>query len=153
MNVSRKMLELLATDEWEGTVLHIYKDDAGIPTIGIGHKILKGENFSSGIAMDKALYLLRNDMQYTVDFINHAVQVPLTQNQFDALCSLVFNIGTGAFAKSIVLRRINKGDMENVPDAFRMWNKITVDGEHEVNEELVERREREIKIWEGELRY
>ena len=45
----------------------------------------------------------------------------LNQNQFDALVSLVFNIGTGAFARSTLLKRLNVGDYNGAAEAFLMW--------------------------------
>jgi lysozyme len=52
--------------------------------------------------------LLRKDVAFAEECINKAVKVPITQNQFDALVSLVFNIGSGAFLKSSLLRQLNE---------------------------------------------
>jgi lysozyme len=58
--------------------------------------------------------------------------VPLTQNQFDALVSLVFNIGGGAFRKSTLLKKLNAGDIQGAADQFLVWNKGTVNGKRVV---------------------
>jgi len=55
--------------------------------------------------------------------VNKAVKVPITQNQFDALTSLCFNIGQSAFAKSTVVRRLNQGDVQGAANAILMWSK------------------------------
>ena len=64
--------------------------------------------------------------------------VPLTQNQFDALVSLTYNIGSGAFNNSTLLK-LNKGDYQGAADQFLVWNKA--DGK--VMKGLVRRREAE----------
>jgi lysozyme len=71
----------------------------------------------------------------------------LTGPQKDALIALAFNIGDKAFLGSTVMRRINAGDLAGVPEAFRMWNKETIEGRKVVNQGLVNRREAEIKLW------
>ena len=55
--------------------------------------------------------------------VDAGVSVPLAQNQFDALCSLVFNIGCGAFKGSTLLRKLNAGDVEGARAEFSRWNK------------------------------
>lgn len=49
------------------------------------------------------------------------VKVPLTQNQYDALVSLVFNIGRGSFARSSLLKKLNAGDMTGAAQEFPRW--------------------------------
>lgn len=75
------------------------------------------------------------------DAVRAQVRVPLTQNQFDALVSFSYNIGTAGFAGSTTLRRLNAGDYAGAADAMRMWNKS--DGQ--VVQGLVNRREAEMR--------
>ncbi|KQD16250.1 lysozyme [Acinetobacter baumannii] len=65
--------------------------------------------------------------------------MPLTQNQFDALVSLAYNIGSGAFKGSTLLKLLNKGDYKGAADQFLVWNKAG----GKVMKGLVRRREAE----------
>jgi lysozyme len=75
-------------------------------TIGYGHVILPGEKFTS-ITLQQAEDLLRKDAALTEICINKYVKVPLTQNQFDALASFIFNVGRRNFLASTMLRKLN----------------------------------------------
>lgn len=72
-----------------------------------------------------------------------AIKVPLTQNQFDALVSLAFNIGAGAFAKSTLVRVLNGGHYDRVAAQLARWNKV--DGLP--NKGLTARRAREAALF------
>lgn len=95
------------------------KDD--VWTIGYGHT--KTARQGMVITEAQAEQLLRDDLEWVEAAIDKLVKVPLTQNQHDAVGSLIFNIGGGAFSKSTVLRRLNAGDYRGAADAFLMWNK------------------------------
>ncbi len=110
----------------EGEKLIGYLDSRGIPTVGTGHTgLVDGVPVTKGmvITSDKSSQLLRSDLQWTENAINGNVKAPLTQNQYDALCSLVFNIGANAFVGSTVLRKLNAKDYAGAADAFLMWKK------------------------------
>ncbi|WP_145542269.1 lysozyme [Yersinia alsatica] len=110
----------------EGEKLFGYKDSRGIPTIGVGHTgTVDGQPVAIGraITKEKSTELLRSDLAWVEKSIATNVKVPLTQNQYDALCSLIFNIGSSAFADSTVLKRLNAGDYKGAADAFLMWKK------------------------------
>ena len=133
--ISEKGLNLLK--EFEGLRLEAYQCSAGIWTIGYGHtyKVKRGDI----ITKEKAELLLRNDLGFTENKIEELVKVPINQNQFDALVSLAFNIGVGAFNTSTLLRKLNTGDYEGAASEFPKWRKakgIVVEG-------LVKRREKE----------
>lgn len=118
----------------EGIVLRAYDDFApakelkpgdavkGTLTIGVGHT---GPDVHIGqtITEAEAMALLRADLGTAEAAVNRLVTVPLTQNQFDALVSLVFNIGEGNFSKSTLLRRLNAGEREAAAGQFGRWNK------------------------------
>ena len=131
----------------EGVRLNAYKDSAGRMTIGYGHLILPGEHLESGIQESRAERLLILDLAVAEDAINRMVHAPLTQNQFDALVSLVFNIGTGAFHKSTLRSLLNIGNMTIAADEFLRWNKA--DGK--VFEGLINRRRAERELFLKEL--
>lgn len=90
-------------------------------TIGWGHT--KTARQGMVITEAQAEQLLRGDLDWVEDTIKKLVKVPLEQNQFDALASLIFNIGGSNFTKSTVLRKLNAGDYKGAADAFLMWNK------------------------------
>jgi lysozyme len=75
-------------------------------TIGFGHAILPNEHFTV-ITEEQGEQLLLQDMSIAANCINQNVKVPLTQNQFDAMVSFVFNIGCDAFLKSTMLELLN----------------------------------------------
>ncbi len=79
--------------------LKIYRDSAGYPTIGYGHKILPGEDLSKGITKAQAEALLRQDVQHAVREVNVGLKAPASQNQFDALVSLAYNTGERASSR------------------------------------------------------
>lgn len=124
MHVSDAGLAFIGHEE--GTVLHVYKDVAGIPTVGVGHVLRPGESFPNGITYQQAMDLLRHDIQTAESGVETRVIAPLTQNQFDALCSFVFNCGAGALAQSSLLKLINSGqsgDANAITTAFSLWSK------------------------------
>ncbi len=126
----------------EGLRLTAYRDDAGVWTIGYGHT---GLDVHEGLTITeaKAEALLMTDIAWAVDTVRRSVRVALTEEQRAALVSLTFNIGSGGFRGSTVLRRLNAGNYEGAADAILLWNKITVDGEKVVWPGLSNRRERE----------
>ena len=126
----------------EGLRLEAYRDSAGIFTVGFGHV---GPDVHEGLVITeaKAVALLATDIAWAEDTVRRNVRVTLTTEQRAALVSLTFNIGSGAFKTSSVLRRLNAGNVEGAADAFLMWNKITVNGVKKRSAGLANRRERE----------
>ena len=110
-------------------------------TIGYGHThtTQKGMKITEG----QAESLLRKDITWVEKAVNKLVVVPLTQNQFDALSSLVFNIGEGGFSSSTLLRLLNVGDYEGSANQFLRWNKQ----KGRVLNGLTKRREEERKLF------
>lgn len=112
----------------EGFRADLYDDPAGHCTIGYGHLVHRGPcngsepaEFRAGITKARALQLLQEDAGTAAAAINRSVAVPLSQHQFDALVSFVFNVGTGAFAESTLLKRLNQGDYDAVPGELDKW--------------------------------
>ncbi len=108
-------------EQREGKKNKAYKDVKGIWTIGVGHI---GPEVYEGLAWtDQQIEdALRDDLKEAEDCINSSVKVPLTQKQFDALVSFVFNIGGLAFRRSTLLRNLNMGDYEKAAENFDMWH-------------------------------
>jgi lysozyme len=123
---SRRLMSLSADglmfiQRHEGYSVKVYKDSAGYPTIGYGHLIKSGEDFSKGITLQQASQLLAQDTKTAVDNVNNKTTVGLTQTQFDALVDFTFNLGGLALAQSTLLKNINCGN--NVPAKnFTDWN-------------------------------
>ena len=90
-------------------------------TIGYGHT--HGVYQGMTITEQQAEQFLHEDVKWAEDAVNQYVHVSLTQNQFDALVSFVFNVGTGNFSNSTLLRLLNKGDYKGAADQFLRWNK------------------------------
>ena len=106
----------------EGLRLTAYKDGGGVWTIGYGHT---GAEVREGltIPLSEAERLLTRDLRVAEGHVNSAVQVKLTQNQFDALVSFVYNVGGGAFKTSTLLKLLNAGDYEGAANQLPRWNK------------------------------
>lgn len=132
----------------EGVVYVPYKDQAGLPTVGVGHLLKPGDPFNRPITRDEAQQLLRADLSEAEAAINRYVSVSLNQNQVDALVSLIFNIGAGAFQSSTLLNRLNAGDFKGAAEAFLSWNKITLRGKKVVSNGLMKRRQAEKALFE-----
>lgn len=110
-------------------------------TIGYGHTHTTKQGMKITEAQAEAL--LRKDIAWVEKAINKFVVVPLTQNQFDALASFVFNVGEGAFSKSTLLRLLNSGDYEGAANQFLRWNKQ----KGRILKGLTKRREEERKLF------
>lgn len=127
---------------FEGTRTKAYDDGVGIWTIGIGTTIYpNGAKVKPGdtCTLEQAKSYFKHDLAKFEKTVNESVTVPLTQNQFDALVSLTYNIGSGAFKGSTLLKLLNKGDYQGAADQFPAWR--TAKGK--VLKGLVRRREAE----------
>lgn len=132
--------------KWEGCELEAYKDVVGVWTIGYGST---GSHVYPGkkITQAEANALLDKDLVRFEEAVNSLVKAVLTQNQYDALVSLAYNIGVGGFSTSTVLRRINAGDFNGAADAFLMWNKGRQNGRLVVIKGLTNRRKSERELF------
>ena len=135
MNIGNEGVELIKG--FEGLELKSYLCPAGVWTVGYGHTITahKGMVVTEGVAEE----LLRQDLGWVEFTVNNSVTVPLTNPQYDALCSFVYNVGATAFNKSTLLRLLNEGDYDGAYWQFSRWNK----GGGKVLKGLVRRREAE----------
>jgi len=121
MRISGRGINLIK--EWEKCRLVAYRDEHGIWTCGWGstgsdideHTIWTQDEADARLAAFCAKYS---------DEINRLVTVPTTQNQFDALCSLAYNIGLGHFQASTLLKDLNEGDRHTAADQFLEWTKV-----------------------------
>lgn len=106
----------------EGLRLAAYKDSVGIPTIGWGHT---GADVKMGqtITQDRAVDLLKADLAKFEKAVGRLVRVVISQNQFDALVCLTYNIGARALEDSTLLKKLNTSDFAGAADQFPRWNK------------------------------
>ena len=105
----------------EGLRLTAYRDAGVVWTIGYGST--GGVRRGMTITRDQAVLRLYHDVDDAEATVNNRVTVPLSQSQFDALVSLVFNIGGGAFRKSTLLQKLNAGDYAGASNEFMRWIK------------------------------
>jgi lysozyme len=123
MKTSAAGLEALT--QREGVRYHAYQDVRGIWTIGVGHTAMAGPPHPYPglvITPEECQIILARDVGPCENEINALVKVPMTQNQFDALVSLTFNIGIGGFRGSSVLRQLNAKQYVVAADDFLMWD-------------------------------
>lgn len=140
MSVSNKGVDLIC--EFEGKRLVAYDDGVGVWTIGFGTiKYPNGVRVKKGdtCTLDQAKEYMRHDLIEFEHTVNSSVKVPLNQNQFDALVSLAYNIGSSAFKSSTLVKKLNAGDYKGAADQFNVW--VNAGGKR--MQGLVSRRDRE----------
>lgn len=97
--------------QFEGCRYSPYRDSIGLWTVGYGHLIGDGKSLPSGdnrVFTQKEIDdFLVNDLMHVESGISVLIRVPITQNQFDALCSFCYNLGVGTLQKSTLLKDIN----------------------------------------------
>ena len=139
MQISRRGMDFIRQEE--GERLTGYKDSRGIPTIGVGHT---GEvntipvSVGMTITPEQSVSLLKDDLAWVENTVASCVTAELSQNQYDALCSLIFNIGANAFKNSTLLKLLNQGLFPAAADEFLKWRKAGRDPDI-----LLPRRQRE----------
>ena len=110
--------------QWEEFRAKEYRDAAGLWTIGYGHLIMPGEMHlyeNACLTEPQACELLAQDLDPVVAHLRKVVNVYLSQRQFDALCSFVFNVGITAFDGSTLLRKLNSKDYVGATAEFSKW--------------------------------
>ena len=141
MKISTEGLALIK--KFEGCKLRAYQDSVGVWTIGVGHT--KGVVEGDVITEEEADEYLRADVREAEECVSRAVTLPLTQGEFDACVSFVFNVGCGAFRGSTLLKRILDSDFDGARLEFARWNKAG----GQVLAGLTARRKAEAEMFEG----
>jgi len=122
MHVSPSGVDLICN--FEGLRLKAYDDGVGVWTIGFGTtKYPNGIRVKKGdtCTLDQAKAYMQNDLKSFEQTVNNTVKVPLSQNQFDALVSLAYNIGSTAFKNSTLVRQLNEGNYKAAANQFNVW--------------------------------
>jgi len=143
MELSAAGLALLKQSE--GYRSHVYRDVAGVPTIGYGHRLQPGESFPGGITEAQAAAILAADIREAEQAVGRLVRVPLVQGQFDALVDFCFNLGQRRLAASTLLADLNLGRYQAAAEQLLLWDHA---GAQE-NAALRARREAEFRLWQN----
>ncbi|PHM46020.1 lysozyme [Xenorhabdus mauleonii] len=115
---------IIKLKSYEGLRLKAYPDPAtgAEPwTIGYGHT--RGVKPGQVITAQQAEAFLREDLAPVYSAIQRLVKVPLTQGQFDALCSFIFNLGINNFSHSTLLKKLNASDYQGAAEEFLKWDR------------------------------
>jgi len=107
--------------ECEGLKLKAYRCPAGVLTIGYGHTA--GVKRGDVITAKQAEQFLKDDLAWAEECVEQNVIVAITDNQFSALVSFVYNVGPGAFKKSTLLKLLNQNKTGRASLEFVKWNK------------------------------
>ena len=145
MKTSAEGLSLIK--KFEGCELYAYQCSAGVWTIGYGHT--KDVEPGMQITKEDAEEMLVEELHEYESYINDFVTAPLSQNQFDALVSWVYNLGPANLKASTMLKVLNAGEYEDVPAQMKRWNKA---GGKRL-EGLIRRREAESLLFLGKEWY
>jgi len=108
-------------EDSEGLRLEAYQGMSGKWLIGYGHAATAAPGMT--ITQQQAEELLRQDLEATESALKSFLNVPVTENEFSAMVSLAYNIGTFAFKDSTVLREVNRNKTKAAAEAFLLWNK------------------------------
>ena len=107
--------------KYESLALKAYICPAGFPTIGWGHKITKGDRLGNEISLDQAEALLMADIAIAEAAVNALIKAPISQNQFDALVSFVFNLGADEVKASTLVQYVNANQHNLAAGQFGCW--------------------------------
>lgn len=125
MKTSQAGLNLIKL--YEGLKLQAYQDSVGVWTIGYGstywpdgRRVKQGDRLASE---KEAETLLRATVADFEKGVRDAVKVHITQNQFDAMVSMAFNIGLSAFRGSTLVKKLNQINVVDIANEFPKWNK------------------------------
>ena len=133
--------------EFEGCKLLVYKCSAGVWTIGWGSTYYEnGTRVKEGdkITQERADELFLNTLQPYVECVNKNLKTKVSQNKFDAMVSLTYNIGCGGFKRSSVLKKTNINPNDpSIANSFLLWNKAN----GKVIKGLKRRREKEGELF------
>ncbi len=141
MHISKEGIALIK--KFEGCELEAYQDSVGVWTIGYGHT--KDVEEGLKITQEEAEAMLNTELEEYEGYVEHYVEVPLTQCQFDALVCWTYNLGPTNLKNSTMLTVINQTRFDEVHREIKRWNKAG----GEVLNGLVRRREAEALLFEG----
>jgi len=125
MKVSNEGLRMIK--HHEGVRLKPYKDCIGLWTVGVGHLIGDGKTlppeWNRSFTIGEIDSLLRQDLVRFEKSVARLCPVPLTQGQFDSLCSFAFNCGAGRLQSSTLRQKVLRGDIKGAAEEFLKYTK------------------------------
>ena len=130
----------------EGVRTKAYKDSVGIWTVGIGFITVDGQKVNENTTLTTEQIKIQFTKQIATyeNAVNNSVTSQINQNQFDALVSFTFNLGTGSLKSSTLLKKVNVNPADpSITTEFSKWNKASgrvIDG-------LTKRRAAEAKLY------
>lgn len=127
--------------EFEGLRLNAYLCSANKATIGYGHT--RGVKIGDTCTREQAEQWLEDDLNESLLGVQNLVKIHINENQTNALVDFVFNLGAKNLQKSTLLKELNKGLYDQVPQQLMRWNKVN--GEELGG--LTRRRAAEAKLW------
>ena len=137
--------------DFEKLHLHSYRCSGGKWSIGYGSTLYKGGinvKHNEVITESSANELLEYHLnKIVVKCINDNVKVELNKNMFDAICSLIYNIGDEAFIKSTLLVKLNNMDYIGASEEILKWDKVTINKKKVKSNGLTMRREKEKELF------
>ena len=141
MKISEDGLELIK--KFEGCETTAYQDSVGVWTIGFGHtkEVEEGQTCS----IEDAESMLADEMDEYEGYINNMVKVDLQQHEFDSLVAWVYNLGPTNLGESTMLKVLNGGQFDRVPDEMNRWTRAG----GEILEGLVRRRQAESLMFQN----
>jgi len=141
MKISEDGLELIK--KFEGCETSAYQDSVGVWTIGFGHT--KGVEEGQTCSIEDAESMLADEMDEYEGYINDMVRVDLQQHEFDSLVAWVYNLGPTNLNESTMLKVLNGGQFDRVPDEMNRWTRAG----GEILEGLVRRRQAESLMFQN----
>ena len=155
MKASKKGLDIIK--KYEGFRNAPYLCPANVPTIGFGSTFYEdGSSVTledEPITRARAVELLKNVLNKYEEELNYSVTSVINQNQFDALVSFVYNVGTVNFFTSTLLKRVNNNPNDkDIAYQFKRWNKARVNGTLTVLKGLKRRRNEEAYLYFQEVK-
>lgn len=148
-NMKTSQLGINLIKSFEGFSKIAYLDGASVPTIGYGTTVVEGTPVTLGMTCteQEAEKWLLDDVSTFERAVTRLAYPPIKeQHQFDALVCFAYNVGSGALAKSTLLKRI-KANLPIVESNFTVWNKITVNGKLVESAGLTRRRKSEYTLF------
>ena len=141
MKISQEGIDLIK--HFEGCELESYRCSANVLTIGYGTT----KNVVDGmkITQNQAEELLAKDLEEFEEYVEDLIDVPLEQNQFDALVAWTYNLGPTNLKTSTLRKVLNKGAYDDVAEQIKRWNKAN----GKVLKGLVRRRNAEAELFDG----
>lgn len=140
-HVTQNCIDLVK--HFEGFRSRVYLCAGGYPTTGYGHLIRSGEDFSSGISKEQSEILLARDLESSERAVLRLTKVSLSDGQFDALVSFVFNLGSGCYQRSTLRKKVNREEHLDASNTFWMYRRAG----GKIQKGLVLRREAERKLY------